>query len=161
MEKFRVHLNDKFSSQVLSPSSALSSSQRSVVSHRRVGGFSDSSFLGLYSVDKVSSEFSFSVPRLVVFGKHIKSVGRRVGIDFSEPWNGGAKTCRHLPTRGMGELRECGLPRTAAGGRGGPMKEPSVGFKERLMSLCAPSSSSSSSAPTAEVCVTYSRSTPH
>lgn len=95
------NFDDKFSSQVLSPSSALGSSQRSVVSHRRVGGFSDSSFLGLYSVDKVSSEFSFSLPRLVVFGKHIKSVGRRVGIDFSEPRNaecGGAKTLGHFPT---------------------------------------------------------------
>lgn len=112
VEKIRVHLNDKFSSQVLSPSSVLGSSQRSVVSHRRVGGFSDSSFLGLYSVDKVSSEFSFSLPRLVVFGKHIKSVGRRVGIDFSEPRNsecGGAKTHSHFPTHRIRELRNSSL----------------------------------------------------
>lgn len=107
--KFRLHL------------------QRSVVSHRRVGGFSDSSFLGLYSVDKVSAEFSFSVPRLVVFGKHIKSVGRRVGIDFSQPRNGGAKDERPFSDasdRAIAQVLHGTLapPLGGEGGRGGDVR---------------------------------------
>lgn len=167
----------------MSPSSALGSSQRSVVSHRRVGGFSDSSFPGLYSVDKVSSEFFFLHASSRCFRKtHQKCRQRRVGIDFArgsaaEPRNakrGGAKTRGHFPTHPIRGLRNADPERRRrpsggvsgggevfAGVDGGQMKELGAGFKERLMSLCAPSSISSSAAPTAEVCVTYSRSTLH
>lgn len=135
--------------------------------------------LGFILLTKFPPSFSFSVPRLVVFGKHIKSVGRDVwasisrgtserqarrGEDarpFSDASDQGLRNAdpgRQCRPTGGERAGEVGVE---MGGWGGQMKELGAGFKERLMSLCAPSSISSSAAPTAEVCVTYSRSTLH
>lgn len=120
----------------MSPSSALGSSQRSVVSHRRVGGFSDSSFPGLYSVDKVSSEFFFLHASSRCFRKtHQKCRQRRVGIDFArgsaaEPRNakrGGAKTRGHFPTHPIRGLRNADPERR---------RRPSGGGERRRRGFC-------------------------